>query len=81
MLTILEGIDYSALIIGLITLTGAYYKTNKKSRDNDNTIIKDYVTEFIDDLNNRNKELEERLDRIEEKYQKCMDKIYKEEES
>jgi hypothetical protein len=79
---IMETLDFSALIIGLISLIAAYYKVNKESENNENVIIKDYYISFIDELNKRNKnltdkidELEKHLDIAEEKYQKCINKI------
>jgi flagellar biosynthesis chaperone FliJ len=81
-ISVLESIDCGALIIGVISFIAAYYKVNKQSKSDNNTIIKDYYVSFIDELNTRNKnlsekinELEKRLDVAEERYQKCMNRM------
>jgi hypothetical protein len=79
MITLLEGIDFGALIVGLSSLAVAYYKNSKESKANEMINIKEYYTDFIDDLTERNKvlsdkifKLEDRIDIMEERHNKCL---------
>jgi uncharacterized protein YlxW (UPF0749 family) len=67
MITILEGIDYSALIVGVTSLIIAYKKSNNESKSSELSDVKDYYINLVKSLNERNKTLANRVEMLEER--------------